>query len=115
MDFQFKFTCTSTTTDDEQTAATTQKQRLKPRKVAIFFAYYSVEYQGMQKNPGAKTIQGDPEEAIYLSGAVPEQDRLSVEVWVLMSRFIDQSRNDVYSPKIISLIPLLLLPPQAWS
>lgn len=29
----------------------------------------------MQKNPGAKTIEGDLEEALYLSGAVPEQDR----------------------------------------
>ena len=29
----------------------------------------------MQKNPGAKTIEGDLEEALYHSGAVPEQDR----------------------------------------
>lgn len=29
----------------------------------------------MQKNPGAKTIESDLEEALYLSGAVPEQDR----------------------------------------
>lgn len=29
----------------------------------------------MQKNPGAKTIEGDLEEALYFSGAVPEQDR----------------------------------------
>lgn len=29
----------------------------------------------MQKNPGAKTIEGDFEEALFLSGAVPEQDR----------------------------------------
>lgn len=29
----------------------------------------------MQKNPGAKTIEGDLEEALYLSDAVPEQDR----------------------------------------
>ncbi|XP_004309794.1 PREDICTED: uncharacterized protein LOC101302720 [Fragaria vesca subsp. vesca] len=83
-DIFIRFICTSTTTDDEQTAATTQKQLLKRRKVAIFFAYYGVGYQGMQKNPSAKTIQGDLEEAIYLSGAVPEQDRLSVEVWVVV-------------------------------
>lgn len=29
----------------------------------------------MQKNPGAKTIESDLEEALYLSGAVPEHDR----------------------------------------
>lgn len=29
----------------------------------------------MQKNPGAKTIEGDLEESLYLSGAVPEHDR----------------------------------------
>lgn len=29
----------------------------------------------MQKNPGAKTIEGDLEEALYFSGAVPESDR----------------------------------------
>ena len=63
------------TTDDEETAATTQKQRLKRRKVAIFFAYCGVGYQGMQKNPGAKTIEGDLEEALYLSDAVPDHDR----------------------------------------
>ncbi|KAM5565240.1 tRNA pseudouridine synthase A [Rosa sericea] len=73
-----KLKMSTTTTDDEETAATTtttQKQRIKRRKVAIFFAYCGVGYQGMQKNPGAKTIEGDLEEALYLSGAVPEQDR----------------------------------------
>lgn len=29
----------------------------------------------MQKNPGAKTIEADLEEALFLSGAVPEQER----------------------------------------
>lgn len=29
----------------------------------------------MQKNPGAKTIEGDLEEALFQAGAVPEQDR----------------------------------------
>ncbi|KAL0360472.1 UNVERIFIED_CONTAM: tRNA pseudouridine synthase 1 [Sesamum radiatum] len=29
----------------------------------------------MQKNPGAKTIEGDLEEALYFSGAIPEADR----------------------------------------
>ncbi|XP_065881579.1 uncharacterized protein [Euphorbia lathyris] len=69
----------TTTTDDEATAAdgstTTRKERYKRRKVAIFFAYCGVGYQGMQKNPGAKTIEGELEEALFHAGAVPEQDR----------------------------------------
>ncbi|XP_030527293.2 tRNA pseudouridine synthase A [Rhodamnia argentea] len=66
---------TTTTSDDEAAAAATRKPRYKRRKVAIFFAYCGVGYQGMQKNPGAKTIEGDLEEALFLSGAVPEADR----------------------------------------
>ncbi|XP_021296028.1 tRNA pseudouridine synthase A, mitochondrial-like [Herrania umbratica] len=69
---------TTTTSDDEETASATngtKKQRYKRRKIAIFFAYCGVGYQGMQKNPGAKTIEGDLEEALFHSGAVPEQDR----------------------------------------
>ncbi|GFY95816.1 pseudouridine synthase family protein [Actinidia rufa] len=69
-----------TTDDDEDHSATDvdateKKQRYKRRKIAIFFAYCGVGYQGMQKNPGAKTIEGDLEEALFFSGAVPEQDR----------------------------------------
>ncbi|CAB4265494.1 unnamed protein product [Prunus armeniaca] len=74
---KLKMSTTTTTSDDDETTTmdTTKKQRYKRRKVAIFFAYCGVGYQGMQKNPGAKTIEGDLEEALYLSNAVPEQDR----------------------------------------
>ncbi|WCJ44312.1 hypothetical protein M5689_024986 [Euphorbia peplus] len=63
----------TTTSDDDSTAAKTP--RYKRRKIAIFFAYCGVGYQGMQKNPGAKTIEGDLEEALFHAGAVPDQDR----------------------------------------
>ncbi|XP_039020026.1 tRNA pseudouridine synthase A-like [Hibiscus syriacus] len=69
---------TTTTSDDDEAVATitdAKKQRYKRRKIAMFFAYCGVGYQGMQKNLGAKTIEGDLEEALFLSGAVPEQDR----------------------------------------
>lgn len=67
---------TTATSDDEQAnAANPRKPRYKRRKIAIFFAYCGVGYQGMQKNPGAKTIEGDLEEALFLAGAVPEPDR----------------------------------------
>ncbi|XP_062163901.1 uncharacterized protein LOC133870717 isoform X2 [Alnus glutinosa] len=78
---KLKMSTTTTTSDDEDPSTatsgpgTTKKQRYKRRKVAILFAYCGVGYQGMQKNPGAKTIESDLEEALYLSGAVPEQDR----------------------------------------
>lgn len=75
-----KMSQTTTTSDEEDfdataAAAATKKPRYKRRKIAIFFAYCGVGYQGMQKNPGAKTIEGDLEEALFISGAVPEQDR----------------------------------------
>lgn len=44
----------------------------KRRKIAIFVAYCGVGYQGMQKNPGAKTIEGDLEEALFKAGAISE-------------------------------------------
>ncbi|XP_072958143.1 uncharacterized protein [Typha angustifolia] len=56
-------------------AAGEARRRYKRRKVAIFLAYCGAGYQGMQKNPGARTIEGDLEEALYLAGAVPENDR----------------------------------------
>ncbi|XP_019190039.1 PREDICTED: tRNA pseudouridine synthase A, mitochondrial isoform X2 [Ipomoea nil] len=76
---------TTTTSDDEEfdpavaaadgSAPPERKPKYKRRKIAIFFAYCGVGYQGMQKNPGAKTIEGDLEEALFHAGAVPEQDR----------------------------------------
>lgn len=77
---KLKMSTTTTSDDEDPSPATTapgspKKQKYKRRKIAIFFAYCGVGYQGMQKNPGAKTIESDLEEALYLSGAVPEQDR----------------------------------------
>ncbi|KAK1388599.1 tRNA pseudouridine synthase A [Heracleum sosnowskyi] len=66
---------TTTSDDDTHSSAADKKPRYKRRKIAILFAYCGVGYQGMQKNPGAKTIEGDLEEALYQAGAVPEHDR----------------------------------------
>ncbi|PKI55168.1 hypothetical protein CRG98_024459 [Punica granatum] len=66
---------TATSDDDQANTANPRKPRYKRRKIAIFFAYCGVGYQGMQKNPGAKTIEGDLEEALFHAGAVPEPDR----------------------------------------
>jgi tRNA pseudouridine38-40 synthase len=52
-----------------------RRPRYKRRKVAILLGYCGAGYQGMQKNPGARTIEGDLEEALYQAGAVPEEDR----------------------------------------
>ncbi|XP_043708018.1 tRNA pseudouridine synthase A [Telopea speciosissima] len=54
---------------------TEKKFRFKRRKIAIFLAYCGVGYQGMQRNPGAKTIEGDLEQALSVSGAISEADR----------------------------------------
>ncbi|KAL1542854.1 tRNA pseudouridine(38-40) synthase [Salvia divinorum] len=72
-------TTTTTTTSDEENQqnadAIPRAPKYKRRKVAIFFAYCGVGYQGMQKNPGAKTIEGDFEEALFFAGAIPEDER----------------------------------------
>ncbi|XP_066331645.1 uncharacterized protein [Miscanthus floridulus] len=52
-----------------------RRPRYKRRKVAILLGYCGAGYQGMQKNPGARTIEGDLEQALYQAGAVPEADR----------------------------------------
>ncbi|XP_060199888.1 uncharacterized protein LOC132628166 [Lycium barbarum] len=72
-----KMSTTTTSDDDEETKGPTaaRKPRYKRRKIAIFFAYCGVGYQGMQKNPGAKTIEGDLEEALYQAGGVPDHDK----------------------------------------
>lgn len=44
----------------------------KRRKIAIFVAYCGIGYQGMQRNPGAKTIEGDLEEALFKAGAISQ-------------------------------------------
>ncbi|ERM96301.1 hypothetical protein AMTRI_Chr09g35040 [Amborella trichopoda] len=63
---------TPSTTDDENASA--PKKRFKKRKIAIFLAYCGVGYQGMQRNPGAKTIEGDLELALFRAGAIAESD-----------------------------------------
>lgn len=72
---KIKMSTTTTSDDEDTTTNTSRKQRYKRKKIAIFFAYCGVGYQGMQKNPGAKTIEGDLEEVLFHSGAVPEHDR----------------------------------------
>ncbi|WOG99791.1 hypothetical protein DCAR_0519147 [Daucus carota subsp. sativus] len=58
-----------------KTSPSYKTPKYKRRKIALFFGYCGAGYQGMQKNIGAKTIEADLEEALYLSAAIPEQDR----------------------------------------
>ncbi|XP_076948524.1 uncharacterized protein LOC143620806 [Bidens hawaiensis] len=43
--------------------------------LAILLAYSGAGYQGMQRNPGAKTIESDLHHALYLSHAISQPDR----------------------------------------
>ncbi|KAK3154862.1 hypothetical protein QOZ80_2BG0195990 [Eleusine coracana subsp. coracana] len=65
----------SSSSDPEGAESGQPRRRYKRRKVAILLGYCGAGYQGMQKNPGARTIEGDLEEALYHAGAVPEADR----------------------------------------
>jgi hypothetical protein len=46
----------------------------KKRKVALFMAYSGNGYQGMQRNPGAKTIEQDLFQAICAAGGIAEHN-----------------------------------------
>jgi hypothetical protein len=50
------------------------KPKYKKRKMALFFAYIGAGYQGMQRNPGAKTIEGELELALFKAGAITKEN-----------------------------------------
>ncbi|KAM0037350.1 putative mitochondrial tRNA pseudouridine(27/28) synthase [Helianthus debilis subsp. tardiflorus] len=67
-------TADSSSSDHNATISTDKNPRHKRKKVAILFAYCGAGYLGMQKNPGAKTIEGELQQALCISGAVPQSD-----------------------------------------
>eukprot|EP00958_Prasinococcus_capsulatus_P022480 scaffold3166_cov399-Prasinococcus_capsulatus_cf.AAC.26 len=46
----------------------------KKRKVALFIMYMGEGYQGMQRNPGAKTIEAELEQALNKAGGISDQN-----------------------------------------
>ena len=54
--------------DDQKQPSNASKK--KKRKIALFFGYNGDGYQGMQRNPGAKTIEDDLEKAIVNAGGI---------------------------------------------
>lgn len=58
-----------TATDADGVAGTNPN---KKRKVALFLSYVGHGYQGMQRNPGAKTIEEDLFGAIHRAGGISE-------------------------------------------
>ena len=58
--------------DDDQKPSNTISMNgaKKKRKIALFFGYNGDGYQGMQRNPGAKTIEDDLEKAIVNAGGI---------------------------------------------
>ncbi|KAJ0462846.1 putative tRNA pseudouridine(38-40) synthase [Helianthus annuus] len=67
-------TADSSSSDHNATISTDKNPRHKRKKVAILFAYCGAGYLGMQKNPGAKTIEGELQQALCISGAIPQPD-----------------------------------------
>jgi hypothetical protein len=47
--------------------------RVKKRKCAIFVVYLGHKYQGMQRNPGVKTIEDELFQAMCKAGAISEK------------------------------------------
>ena len=48
--------------------------RLKKRKCALFLVYLGHNYQGMQRNPGVKSIEDELFKAMYKAGAISEHN-----------------------------------------
>eukprot|EP00271_Cylindrocystis_brebissonii_P006772 TRINITY_DN1956_c0_g5_i1.p1 TRINITY_DN1956_c0_g5~~TRINITY_DN1956_c0_g5_i1.p1 ORF type:complete len:710 (+),score=141.78 TRINITY_DN1956_c0_g5_i1:185-2314(+) len=53
-------------------ALTEAFKRYKKRKIAMFCGYNGAKYQGMQRNPGAITIEGELERALFKAGAIQD-------------------------------------------
>ena len=47
---------------------------MKNRKVALYLGYYGAAYQGMQRNPGAHTIEDVLEKAIHKAGGISDDN-----------------------------------------
>ncbi|CAI5490272.1 unnamed protein product [Closterium sp. Naga37s-1] len=60
--------------EDEDANRERNRKHYKKKKVALFIAYCGAGYQGMQRNPGARTIEGELEKALYRAGAILEND-----------------------------------------
>ncbi|KAK0552652.1 tRNA pseudouridine synthase 1 [Tilletia horrida] len=52
-------------------------KRLPKRKVAVFFGYCGIGYNGLQINPGVKTIEGDIFDAFCRVGAVSKDNAVN--------------------------------------
>ncbi|GJP30558.1 hypothetical protein CLOM_g3810 [Closterium sp. NIES-68] len=60
--------------EDDDAKRERNRKYYKKKKVALFIAYCGAGYQGMQRNPGARTIEGELEKALYRAGAILEND-----------------------------------------
>ena len=61
---------------DAQADAPAPKERPhgKKRKVVVLFGYVGAGYQGMQRNPGARTIEDELERALHAAGGISDEN-----------------------------------------
>jgi len=77
---------------------------LKKRKIAMYLAYVGHDYQGMQRNPGAKTIEDELFRAIHTAGGISDSNAdekgfLKVCLFVLLG--FSPGHNDWLSRRFI--------------
>ncbi|QDZ18011.1 tRNA pseudouridine synthase [Chloropicon primus] len=65
---------TETGREYETNAAGQKINKMKKRKVALYIGYYGAAYQGMQRNPGAHTIEDVLEKAIHEAGGISDNN-----------------------------------------
>lgn len=59
---------------DQHNQSRQQTRMTRGKKSALIFAYLGAGFQGMQRNPGANTVEGTLEEALRHSGCVENAD-----------------------------------------
>lgn len=61
---------------DAQAAAAAPKERPngKKRKVVVLLGYVGAGYQGMQRNPGARTVEDELERAFHAAGGISNEN-----------------------------------------
>lgn len=60
--------------DDNQKEEKSEKSKKKKIKVALFLSYVGHGYQGMQRNPGCKTIEDELFDALHKAGAISDKN-----------------------------------------
>eukprot|EP00890_Picochlorum_soloecismus_P004565 jgi/Picsp_1/5109/NSC_02472-R1_trna pseudouridine synthase a len=81
----------------------------KKRKVAMYLAYVGHDYQGMQRNPGAKTIEDELFQAIHKAGGISDSN--ADEKGFTKVHWMRAARTDKGVSAICQVVSLMMVIP----